>query len=193
MATKSLQTYPLDLDPEEKPSLVITDPASLERIFKQHYGMVCNTIYHYIRDKSKTEDVAQEIFAELWQKREHLVIHTSLAAYLRRMAVTRSLNYIRDNQRHQWDELEPVDTAITHGVANPDVIEHMEEAELKQIIDQAIGQLPEKCRIVFLMSRMEEMSYAEIASALGISLKTVENQIGKALKLLRQQLAGHRG
>jgi RNA polymerase sigma-70 factor (ECF subfamily) len=181
------------LEPQEKPSPVITDPASLERIFKQYYGVVCNTIYHYIRDKSKTEDVAQEMFAELWQKRDHLVIHTSLAAYLRRMAVTRSLNYIRDNHRHQWDELEPVDAGITYGVTNPDVIEHMEEAELKVKIDEAIQHLPEKCRIVFLMSRTEEMSYAEIASALNISLKTVENQIGKALKLLRQHLAEHRG
>jgi RNA polymerase sigma-70 factor (ECF subfamily) len=61
---------------------------------------------------------------------------------------------------------------------------------LRRKIDQAILKLPEKCRVVFLMSRMEEMSYAEIAANLGISAKTVENQIGKALKLLRQQVTG---
>jgi RNA polymerase sigma-70 factor (ECF subfamily) len=69
----------------------------------------------------------------------------------------------------------------------------MEESELGRKIDQAIHRLPEKCRIVFLMSRAEEMSYAEIAANLGISIKTVENQIGKALKLLRHEISGHRG
>ena len=181
------------MEPLEKPSPVITDAASLERIFKQYYGLVCNTIYQYIRDKTKTEDVAQEIFAELWQKREQIIIHTSLPAYLRRMAVTRTLNYIRDQHRHQWEELDSPETGISNAIVNPDVIEHMEESELSKKIDRAIDHLPEKCRAVFLMSRMEEMSYAEIAGALGISTKTVENQIGKALRLLRLSLGEHRG
>jgi RNA polymerase sigma-70 factor (ECF subfamily) len=64
---------------------------------------------------------------------------------------------------------------------------------LKKRLDSAIDALPEKCRLVFLLSRQEEMSYADIARELDISVKTVENQIGKALKLLRQAIAGHRG
>ena len=109
------------------------------------------------------------------------------------MAVTRTLNYIRDQHRHQWEELDSPETGISNAIVNPDVIEHMEESELSKKIDKAIDHLPEKCRAVFLMSRMEEMSYAEIAGALGISTKTVENQIGKALRLLRLSLGEHRG
>ena len=71
--------------------------------------------------------------------------------------------------------------------------QQMEEAELRDRLDEAIKALPENCRIVFLLNRQEEMSYAEVASHLGISVKTVENQIGKALKLLRQAILVHRG
>ncbi len=159
-------------------------------MFRQYYGMVCNTINHYLRDRNRTEDVAQEMFAELWSKRQQLTIHTSVPAYLRRMAVTRTLNYIRDSRKYNWDELESPDTGITNATVEPEILNTMEAAELQQKIDFAIQQLPEKCRVVFLMSRVEEMSYAEIAGQLGISIKTVENQIGKALKLLRQQVAG---
>lgn len=166
---------------------------SVEHLFKAHYSMVCTTIYRLLKDKEKTEDVAQELFAELWQKREQLHIHTSESAYLRRMAVSRALNYIRDSRKHQWNTLDDPDSPVIGPVVLPEAIASMEEAELKARLDKAIQSLPEKCRIVFLLSRMEELSYAEIATQLDISTKTVENQIGKALKLLRQAIAGDRG
>jgi len=148
----------------------------------------------YVRDRTKTEDIAQEIFTELWIKRDQLHIHTSVPAYLRRMAVTRSLNYIRDSKRHAWEELEAT-TEFDPVFAGyqADAIQHMEAAELKLALDAAIEALPEKCRMVFQLNRQEEMSYAEVAKQLGISVKTVENQIGKALKLLRLAIAGHGG
>jgi len=73
------------------------------------------------------------------------------------------------------------------------VIQQLEETDLKERIDGAIQKLPEKCRIVFLLSRHDELSYAEISRQLNISVKTVENQVGKALKLLRLALADNRG
>ena len=167
---------------------------SVEQMFKQHYAFVCNVIHMYVRDRTKTEDIAQEIFAELWIKRDQLLIHTSVPAYLRRMAVTRSLNYIRDTKRHAWEELETTTEfdPVSSGY-QADAIQQMEAAELKVALDAAIEALPEKCRMVFQLNRQEEMSYAEVASHLGISVKTVENQIGKALKLLRMAIAGHGG
>jgi RNA polymerase sigma-70 factor, ECF subfamily len=167
---------------------------SVEQLFKQHYAFVCNVIYTYVRDRSKAEDIAQDIFAELWVKRDQLHIHTSVNAYLRRMAVTRSLNYIRDMKKHTWDDLDASsDIESGFAVQQDDIIQKMEEEELRKRLDIAIAALPEKCRMVFLLNRQEEMSYAEVANHLGISVKTVENQIGKALKLLRQAIGGHRG
>lgn len=167
---------------------------SVEQLFKLHYAFVCNVIHTYVRDRTKTEDIAQEIFAELWVKRDQLHIHTSVPAYLRKMAVTRSLNYIRDTKKHAWEELEAT-TEFDHSFAGhqTDAIQHMEAAELKMALDAAIEGLPEKCRMVFQLNRQEEMSYTEVANHLGISVKTVENQIGKALKLLRLAIAGHGG
>ena len=121
-------------------------------------------------------------------------IHTSVPAYLRRMAISRTLNHIRNTRKHSWEEIDVAtdqDSAFTTREA--DIISRMEEADLKKRLDSAIESLPEKCRLVFLLSRNEEMSYGEIAKELNISVKTVENQIGKALKLLRQAVAGHRG
>lgn len=164
-----------------------------EQLFKQHYALVCQTVKRYVRDKSKTEDIAQELFAELWIKREQVQIHTSQAAYLRRMAISRALNYIRNSRKHRWDELDDPDQADPGPMVHPDVILTLEEAEVRQQLEAAMDGLPEKCRAVFLLSRMEELSYAEIASQLGISVKTVENQIGKALKLLRLAITARIG
>jgi len=167
---------------------------SVEQMFKQHYAFVCKVIFAYVRDRTKTEDIAQDIFAELWVKKDQLQIHTSVPAYLRRMAISRSLNYIRNTRKHTWEEIEPsADQDQAFATQEVDVISKLEEEDLRKRVDLAIDTLPEKCRIVFLLSRHEEMSYAEVASELGISVKTVENQIGKALKLLRQAVAGHRG
>ena len=167
---------------------------SVEQLFKQHYAFVCNIIYAYVRDRAVAEDIAQEMFTELWVKRDHLQIHTSAGAYLRRMAVSRTLNYIRDSRKHRWDELDSItEQPSGHLRQEAEIIQSLEAVELKAKIDAAIQQLPEKCRVVFLLSRQEEMSYADIANHLGISIKTVENQIGKALKLLRQAVAGYRG
>lgn len=167
---------------------------SVEQLFKQHYAFVCNVIHRYVRDPSKTEDIAQEIFAELWIKRDQLHIHTSVPAYLRRMAVTRALNYLRDSKKHAWEDIETsAGFELALARPQPDVIQRMEEAELKIRLDAAIEALPEKCRLVFLLNRQEEMSYAEVAKHLDISVKTVENQIGKALKILRAAMAAHRG
>jgi RNA polymerase sigma-70 factor (ECF subfamily) len=163
-------------------------------LFRQHYSYVCNIIHKYVGDKSKVEDIAQELFSELWIKRDTILIHTSLVAYLRRMAISRSLNYLRDTRKHDWDDLESAaDTLQDPMYQSPAAIMQLEMAELRSRIDQAIEGLPEKCRVVFLLSRNDEMSYAEISQQLGISVKTVENQIGKALKLLRLALQDYRG
>ncbi len=167
---------------------------SVEQLFRLHYAYVCNIINRYVQDRVRTEDIAQDMFAELWSKRDQLTIHTSESAYLRRMAISRSLNYLRDTRKYNWDELETaVHKEKDTGHREADIILNLELEELQARLERAIQELPEKCRIVFLLSRHDEMSYAEIAGQLQISIKTVENQIGKALKLLRVAVAEHRG
>ncbi len=178
----------------ENKEFVLSQMGSFEQLFRSHYAFVCSVVFKYVTDKSKVEDIAQEIFAELWVKKDSIQIHTSLGAYLRRMAVSRALNYIRDTRKYNWDDLDMTNESTQESLyQDASIILQLEEAELKQKIEVAIQQLPEKCRIVFLLSRHDELSYAEISRQLNISVKTVENQIGKALKLLRLALADNRG
>lgn len=179
---------------KDKPVYSLAQMGSFEQFFKKEYPFVCQIIHIYVNDHARVEDIAQELFAELWVKREAVFIHTSVQAYLRRMAVSRALNYLRDTRKYNWDELDAANENVQNATfQDPSVIQNMEESELRKIIDEAIGKLPEKCRIVFLLSRHEELSYGEISRQLNISVKTVENQIGKALKLLKLALAGRRG
>ncbi len=181
-------------DQSGKSSTLLSQMGPFEHLFKQHYAFVCNIVFKYVGDQSKVEDIAQEIFTELWLKRDQILIHTSVQAYLRRMAVTRTLNYLRDTKKHNWDELDQVTESVPdHSSQQPEVLQKIEGEELKKILDEAISKLPEKCRIIFLMSRYDELTYSEISGELNISVKTVENQIGKALKYLRTALTLSRG
>ncbi|MFN7116083.1 MAG: RNA polymerase sigma-70 factor [Saprospiraceae bacterium] len=156
---------------------------AIELLFRQYYSYVCKMVYRVIPEAGVAEDLAQDIFFEMWRRKELLNI-TSIRAYLRRAALNRTLNYLR-NRKIKWDddqslpELESKDTPTQQTV---------ETAELEKMIEIAIDQLPERCRMVFLLSRFEELSHQEIADQLGISIKTVENQITKALKHLRTVL-----
>ncbi len=153
-----------------------------EMLFHTFYGEVCRHIYRFIPNQTVVEDIAQELFTELWTKRETLNIKISPGAYLHRMAVTRSLNYIRDNKKHMFVSEEALESSPSklHSV-----LEELSATALSAVITKAIDTLPERCRIVFMLSRFENMSNAEIGKELDISVKTVENQMTKALKVLR--------
>ena len=156
---------------------------AIERIFKQYYSYICSAVYKILSDPSLTEDLAQDVFYELWRKREKIEINSSLKAYLKRAAINKALNYIRSKKMKFADDED------NSAIINIPVSSHegeFEAMELQDIINAAIDTLPERCRIVFMMSRHEEMSYKEIAAALEISIKTVENQISKALKILKK-------
>ncbi len=160
---------------------------ALRMIFNSHYPLLLTDIYRLIPDESTCEDLAQELFVDLWNKRENIDIHTSLRAYLRRAAVNKSLNYIKTQKRFQFD-----DSDVLVKIADPSEQEmHIKETQesLEKVLHTAIDTLPEKCRLVFNLSRFEQLSHKEIAEKLGISVKTIENQITKAMKILRDALS----
>lgn len=143
--------------------------------------MVCQAVYRMVPDGNQAEDIAQEVFIKFWEKRHQLNIQSSIGAYLRRMAVNEGISYLRKQKRYEVDELKPG----LHDGQDSSMEEFFAGKELQKRIQQAIATLPPKCRLVFQLSRQEELSYKEIAQKLDISVKTVENQMGKALKTLR--------
>ena len=169
-------------------SLLHTDgEAAIDLIFRKYYAFLCRSVYRIINDSQITEDLAQEVFYELWKKRDRININTSLKAYLKRAALNKALNYIRD-QKIDFRNAPPQEDLESKQIT---VVQKLSADNLQQEIDQAIDSLPERCRLVFVLSRYEEMSYQQIADQLDISIKTVENQISKALKYLRKALAEH--
>lgn len=161
------------------------DPA-IDAIFRQYFGDLCRTIYRIIPDEAIAQDIAQEVFVQLWQRRHTLSVQTTLGAYLRRAGINRALNYLRDNRRFSdADDTQVLETQVSH---ETNIEQTLEVSELQEAIDRAIDQLPERCRLVFILSRFEDLSHQEIADQLAISPKTVENQITKALRLLRSVL-----
>jgi RNA polymerase sigma-70 factor (ECF subfamily) len=159
--------------------------SAFEMIFKSYYQPLCRYAYTFLQDKEEAEEVVQSVFISLWEKRHALEIQTSFKAYLYRMVRNSCLNLIKHEkvkQQHVAHEL-----AVAE-VSYDSVSEKVNASELTLKISEAMKVLPEQCRLVFQLSRFEELKYQEIADQLQISVKTVENHMGKALKIMREQL-----
>jgi RNA polymerase sigma-70 factor (ECF subfamily) len=160
------------------------DEGGFDDIFRAHYAGLVGFAYSILKDRADAEDTAQEVMLELWRRRSNIVLETSLRAYLFQSTRNRALNRIR--HQRVVDRAEP---EITPPAAAPRPDRALTEREMAVVVQQALADLPDRCREVFRLSREQGLRYAEIAAALGISVKTVEAQIGKALRLLRARLA----
>jgi RNA polymerase sigma-70 factor (ECF subfamily) len=166
-------------------TLQLGNENAFEMIFRTYYQPLCRYAYSFLQDKEEAEEVVQASFITVWEKRNTLAIETSLKSYLYRMVRNSCLNVIKHEkvkQQHVAHEL-----AVSE-VASESVAHKIQAAELEVKITEAMKTLPEQCRLVFQLSRFEELKYQEIADQLQISVKTVENHMGKALKLMRVQL-----
>lgn len=161
------------------------DETAFEMIFRTYYEPLCNYAYSFLLDRDEAEEVVQAAFLNIWEKRETISVKTSLKSYLFRAIRNNCLNVIK----HSKIKRKHADEAIfTTEKSHEEVAQSLISSELDQKIGDALLVLPEQCRLIFKMSRFEELKYSEIADQLNISVKTVENQIGKALKIMREQL-----
>lgn len=131
------------------------------------------------------EEIVQNVFYKLWEKRDLLEIDTSPKAYLYKAVYHDCLNYIKHTKVKSAHAMHVV-RHTTGSVENSSG--KLLQGELKGRIHTAMNELPEQCRTIFQMSRFEGLKYQEIADVMGLSVKTIENQMGKALRLLRQKL-----
>ncbi len=164
-------------------SIAAGDRTAFEQLFRAHYRPLCAFALQYVKDADRAEDVVQELFFRLWQDRERTTVTISLKAYLFAAVRNRCLNALKTQGRVRSLN-EEVDDRGEDAVRGEE--EHTDRIARVQA---AIAALPEERRKVFRLSRYEGLKYHEIADRLGISVKTVENQMGKALKTLREDLA----
>jgi RNA polymerase sigma-70 factor, ECF subfamily len=155
-------------------------------LFKSSFKSLCIVAVQYVKDADVAKDIVQETFFNVWQKKETIDLSKSVKSYLVSAVRNRSLNYIRDNRKFSDPEPESFDPSGKSGYVQPD---RLVEEEIRRRISTSISELPEKCREIFVLNRYENLRYQQIADRLGISLKTVETQMSKALKHMRMRLA----
>jgi RNA polymerase sigma-70 factor, ECF subfamily len=156
------------------------------QLFTDYYVNLCRFAYTYLKDNDISEEIVQEVFITLWEQRAALDINTSIRSFLYTSVKNRALNYIRNTKtriRHEDEFAREQASKVRH------IINFCEREELIHLINQAITELPEQCQTIFEMSRVQNLTHREIAQNLNISAKTVENQIGIALKKLRNKLS----
>ncbi|MBP6730908.1 MAG: RNA polymerase sigma-70 factor [Chitinophagales bacterium] len=167
-------------------NLLLRDPTSFEKLFRSQYNALVAGAYRILNDKARAEDVVQDVFLKLWQKRDEIKVDENLPAYLHRAVVNHAINIYKQQYRklieHTDEIAEQTDTTGSH--ADNSLI----TTELNEKIERAIATMPDSSRGVFMLSRFEEMSYKEIAEKLEISVKTVEKHMSNALKHLRNYL-----
>ncbi|MCU0446216.1 MAG: RNA polymerase sigma-70 factor [Microscillaceae bacterium] len=175
-------------DTEILSAIVAGNESVFEHFFRKYYQVLCNYGNSILKDIDEAEEVVQSVFMDIWEKKNDLQITTSLKSYLYRMVHNRCLNKLK----HEKIKEEYKTYNYTQTQANPSNAIHLTlQNELEKQIEEAISDLPEQCRLIFKMSRFEELKYSEIAEQLSISVKTVENQMSKALKILREKLADY--
>ena len=170
--------------------LANNDKNSFRNIFSEYYQPLCHLSKHYLEDEDEAKGVVQEAFVKLWELRQKLNPESNIRNFLFTLVKNNCLNILKRRQillKHhekiRWIEMHYQYESLSRMGDN-----YLEFNELREKIDLAIRNLPDHCRIVFEMSRFEDLKNREIAEKLGVSQKTVEAHLTKALKILRNDL-----
>ncbi|RZF59506.1 RNA polymerase sigma-70 factor [Sphingobacterium corticibacterium] len=164
--------------------MLLDKEKKFEEVFRTHFRELHRYAFKILGDADTAEETVQQVFLRLWEKDWQRGIHTSVRSYLYRAVYNESVNLIKREQikmRYEIDQQHRGDYTCAQ----------QSDAELRKQLHMALSQLPEKSRMVFEMSRFQELKYQEIAEMLTLSLKTVEGHMTKALKHLRHHLADY--
>jgi len=177
-------------DQEIVGNIINSNENAFEFIFLNYYQVLCIYALSIVRDKIIAEEIVQDVFVKLWEKRADLSIKSSLKAYLYRSVHNHGLNYLKHQlvqQKFTADLL--VNSSIFVSPLSPDYpLANMLSQELGDKINQSVSALPNQCREVFLLIRYDDHSYEEAAEKLNISINTVKTQLKRAISKLRESL-----
>jgi RNA polymerase sigma-70 factor (ECF subfamily) len=165
--------------------LFIDNEAVFEQLFKEYFRELHAYAFTLLKDWDVAEEIVQAMFLKIWEKEEAVQVQSSIKSYLYKSVYHSCLNYIR-GQKVQLKY--QATTAYSIKPQTDDTAQKLNMSELELHLKNALGKLPEKCREIFHLSRFEELKYQDIANRLHISVKTVEAQMSKALKILRKEM-----
>jgi RNA polymerase sigma-70 factor, ECF subfamily len=166
------------------------DLKAFEKVFRDNYEQLCDYAFRFTKDEDLAEELVQDIFYRIWKKHEQLMITSTLEGYLFQSVKNHCLQYFK----HKAVELKYAEKVKmeTQTLAY-EPFEELENKELNDKIESTLRSLPDKCREIFMMSRFDGLKYQEIADKMAISVKTVEANMGKALKIFRESLGKYVG
>ncbi|HKJ79641.1 MAG TPA: RNA polymerase sigma-70 factor [Prolixibacteraceae bacterium] len=166
-----------------------------ESVYSRYYGPLFTFCNQYIDNKEAAKELVQDLFLMLWEGKEKLNKDTNLRSYLYHVARNNCLNYLKhlkvQEKYLQYSKRQKLEIELNQVALNNFFPEKIYIEELEMRINDSVQSLPPRCKYIFELSRYHEKKYTEIATELNISVKTVENQIQKALKILRKNLAGY--
>ena len=156
-----------------------------EKLFRSLYTPLCNFAFSFLGDMDAAEEIVQELFYNYWKNRQSISIKSSIKSYLykaTRNSCLKTIEHKKVKEKYASNYRNMIDITVK----SPQ--QEMEAMEVDSIIEKSLKQLPEKCREIFVLSRFDGLKYHEIAHKLSISIKTVEANMGKALKIFRENL-----
>ncbi len=158
-----------------------------ETIFKEHYNALANYAYSILKNKESAEDVVQDVFVKLWQNTPDVVTTPQVKFYLLTATKNSCISLLRKESGKVF--VQPEDAHLSGSVGTEP--EKQGREDLSSLIEKALATLPPQCLVIFRMSRFGKFTYQQIAEELGLSVKTVENQVGKALRIMREFAKQH--
>ncbi|SDG62725.1 RNA polymerase sigma factor [Psychroflexus sediminis] len=159
------------------------DEIAYKILYEKYYEWLCNYVFRLCENKKLSEDIVQDMLMKFYQKREHINITSSLKNYLFTSCHNQFLQHLR-KKKICFDDLDAIKWEVIASSVNPQ--ELPQKDRLKQL-HQLIDELPARCKEIFIKSKLENTKYKDIAIDMDISVKTVENQMSKALKHLRKR------
>ncbi|MTI89621.1 MAG: RNA polymerase sigma-70 factor [Balneolaceae bacterium] len=162
------------------------DHTAFKKLFKHFHAPLCEFVFKYVKNKQSAEDIVQRLFLDIYEKGNNWNPRNNVKTYIYTSARNQALNYLRDNKKHI--SASAIDKTMHSILQHSHIEEEQHARDLRQAIQKAYGEMPEQRRLIFLLSRESDLTYKEISSVLDISIKTVETQMGRALKALRKEL-----
>lgn len=156
------------------------DTRAFEQLFRRYAEPLYDCAYGYVGSRDVAQEVVQQLFVTLWERRRIWQVSGTVATYLYRAVRNGSLNALRTNRRR---------LALGERISDaPGIDQEIEAADLARVVARIVARLPERCREVFRLNRYHHLTYAEVAETLNLSVKTVELHMARALRELRARL-----
>jgi RNA polymerase sigma-70 factor (family 1) len=156
------------------------DQQAYKELFVELYGYLYHFAWSFVRSKELSEEIVSDVFIKIWEKRKQLTEVENLKVYLYVATKNISLNYLDRKKRNDFSDIEDISASLISDYSDPEQL--LITSDMMLLIQKAIFQLPPRCKIIFKLVKEDKMKYKEVADVLHVSVKTVENQMGIAIR-----------